>query len=118
MQPSTSSVSGGRYASLCDYDEPALKAAIDNLQSLGIPTIVASGNDGYKDALGAPACISSTISVGSTDDGSYGTLRDAVSSFSNSADFLDFLAPGQLIESSVPGDRFMGLEVPRWLRHT
>ena len=73
------------------------KAAIDNLRSVGIATIAASGNDGYKDSMGAPACISSAISVGATDDG------DNVASFSNVASFLDVYAPGVSITSSVPG---------------
>jgi hypothetical protein len=52
--------------------------------------------------MGAPACISTAISVGSTQDGSSGTA-DTVSSFSNGASFLNILAPGQAITSAVPG---------------
>src|SRR6185437_3036380 len=43
-----------------------------------------------------PACISSAISVGSS------TKTDALSWFSNTASFLDLLAPGSSIYSSVP----------------
>ena len=81
----------------CDTEEQARKAAIDTLRSVGIATVVASGNDRSRDAISTPACISSAVSVGSTTDG------DAVSSFSNVADFLDLLAPGSSITSSVPG---------------
>src|SRR5262249_342107 len=48
-------------------------------------------------------CISSAVSVGSS------TKSDQVSSFSNSASFLDFLAPGSSITSSVPGGGFATL---------
>jgi hypothetical protein len=56
--------------------------------------------------MGSPACISTAVSVGSTQDGSGGTVVDAVSPFSNSSSVLDLLAPGQFIESSVPGGFF------------
>jgi len=91
------SLGGGRYYSNCDAEQSARKAVIDNLRSAGIPTVIASGNSYYTDSMGAPACISSAVSVGST------TESDTVSSFSNSASFLSLLAPGSSINSSVPG---------------
>ncbi len=94
------SLGGGQYRSHCD-DNP-LKPAIDALRGLGIATVIASGNSGYLDSLAAPACISSAVAVGSTEDGTGGPI-DQVSDFSNSADFLDLLAPGGQILSSVPG---------------
>ena len=95
------SLGGARYDSFCDAEIPGLKMAIDLLRSAGIPSIAASGNDGFSDGMATPACISSAISVGSTGERS-GTL-DLVSSFSNSAPFLSLLAPGEEISSSVPG---------------
>lgn len=92
------SLGGGNYTSPCDSD--SRKAIIDNLRSAGIATVVSSGNSGYTNAIGAPACISSAISVGSTTD------SDTVSSFSNSASILDLLAPGSSIYSAVPGGTF------------
>lgn len=89
------SLGGGRYTQSCDGD--AIKPAVDDLRSAGIVTIVASGNDGYNDALSAPACISNVVSVGAT------TKSDVVDSYSNSASFLTMLAPGTSINSSVPG---------------
>jgi len=81
----------------CDAAEELRKMAIDNLRSVDIATVVASGNSSSRSSILTPACISSAISVGSTTD------ADAISSFSNVADFLDLLAPGSLITSSVPG---------------
>lgn len=100
------SLGGGQYTSNCDASNYARKAVIDNLRSVGVATVIASGNNGYNGALGSPACISSAVSVGSTDSGSYGTTADAVSSFSNGAAMLTLLAPGKWISSSVPGNGF------------
>jgi subtilisin family serine protease len=93
------SLGGRTYAGeeSCDDDEPARKRAIDNLRSVGIATVVASGNGSYPSRISTPACISSAISVAATTD------ADAVADFSNVADFLDLLAPGVSITSSVPG---------------
>ncbi|MCB9421153.1 MAG: S8 family serine peptidase [Ardenticatenaceae bacterium] len=85
-------------ASACDNDEPYRKAAIDNLRSVGIATIVATGNSSSRTGISAPACISSAISVGSTQD------NDVVSSFSNVASIMDLFAPGSSITSSIPGE--------------
>ncbi|HSK75999.1 MAG TPA: S8 family serine peptidase [Thermoanaerobaculia bacterium] len=93
------SLGGGLYYSRegCDFDNAARKAAIDNLRSIDVATVISSGNSGYSGYISAPACISSAISVGATDD------ADAVAYFSNIASFLDLLAPGVDVTSSVPG---------------
>ena len=86
---------GGQYTSNCD-DSP-LKPVIDNLRSFGIATVVATGNDSRRDAIAYPACISSTISVGSTfKSGTIDTF------WTNAAPFMTFFAPGTRIVSSVP----------------
>lgn len=92
------SLGGGNYNSTCDTD--SRKAIIDNLQAAGIATIIASGNNGYCGSISAPACISSAISVGATDD------ADHVASYSNSADFMSLFAPGSTINSSIPGNSY------------
>ena len=92
------SLGGGQNFSTCDSD--TRKPVIDSLRAAGIATVIASGNNGFINSMGAPACISSAVSVGST------TKSDVVSSFSNSASFLDLLAPGSDINSSVPGGSF------------
>lgn len=89
------SLGGGQYNGLCDSD--SRKAAIDNLRAAGIATIVASGNNGFRNSMSAPACISSAISVGATDD------VDNVAYFSNVSPVLDLLAPGVSIYAAVPG---------------
>ncbi len=89
------SLGGSAYSSNCD-SEPE-KPIIDTLRGAGIATVIASGNNGYCGYISAPACISSAISVGATDD------VDQVASYSNSAPFMSLLAPGSSINSSVPG---------------
>ncbi|MFN6201088.1 MAG: S8 family serine peptidase [Acidobacteriota bacterium] len=100
------SLGGGRYFANCDESDAAMKQMIDLLRAANIATIVASGNDGYKDSMSSPACISTAISVGATRD-----TANRTASFSNSASFLNLLAPGAGITSAVPGggyDRWSG----------
>lgn len=108
------SLGGGQYFNTCDVELTAQKALIDNLRSVGIATIIASGNEGYVNSIGSPACISTAVSVGAT------TKNDQVARYSNSASFLTLLAPGGQtyddivvpgdggIKSSVPGGTFEG----------
>jgi uncharacterized protein (TIGR03437 family) len=108
------SLGGGRFTAPCDGDLSPFREIIDDLRGEGIATVIASGNDGYTDALSGPACVSSAVSVGSTDDGSasggVATASDKVSEFSNSTPFLTLLAPGRWINSSVPGGRFLSFK--------
>jgi len=92
------SLGGGRMVSPCDTD--LRKAPIDQLRTLGTSTVIASGNNGFADAVGAPGCISTAVTVGST------TKVDTISGFSNSANMVDLLAPGSSINSSVTGGGF------------
>ena len=96
---------GGRvYTSeaACDADNALTKAAIDQLSNQNIATVIAAGNNANSSGLTSPACISSAISIGAS------TKLDAVASYSNSAAFLDLLAPGSSITSSIPGGSFGG----------
>ncbi|MBF0488096.1 MAG: S8 family serine peptidase [Nitrospirae bacterium] len=90
------SLGGGYYNANCDSVNVSLKAAIDNLRSASIATVISSGNESYTDGMGSPGCISTAVSVGATDS------SDLVASYSNSASFLNLLAPGSAIISSVP----------------
>ena len=96
------SLGGGSFSSqaACDQSDGARKAIIDKLRAVGIATVAASGNESKANALSAPGCISSVISVGAV------TKGDEIASFSNSASFLTLLAPGRFILSSVPTDSF------------
>lgn len=110
------SLGGGRYFNqgTCDSENASIKAIIDTLRSVNIPTVIAAGNDGYTDSIAAPACISSAISVGATFDvASYNnncagnnlgiSSIDSILCESDSVSFLSLLAPGAEIISSIPG---------------
>ena len=93
------SLGGTAYTdqSLCDAQNAATKAAIDNLRSVGIATVIAAGNQGYLNGISEPACISSAISVSATDDG------DQIPYFANAAAFLSVWAPGVAIRAPLYG---------------
>ena len=91
------SFGSGKYTSQAQCNTHPLKAPIDNLRSVGIATVAASGNNGHVDGLHTPACISTVISVGNT------TKQDVVYHSSNSASFLTLLAPGTSITTTTPG---------------
>ena len=96
------SLGEGSFSSTCDLQP--YKPIIDNLRSVGIASVVASGNDGSANAMSAPACISSAVSVAST------TKTDGVSYFSNVTPFLSLFAPGDPIQSSVPGGGYASFQ--------
>ena len=95
------SLGSSEFAAPCD-NQP-YKPIIDNLRSIRVATVVASGNSGSTTGISAPACVSSAVSVGSTDK------DDAVSWFSNVSPFLSLLAPGGSIVSSIPGGGYTPL---------
>ena len=96
------SMGGDGSTTYCDTDPR--KPIIDLLRGVGIATVISSGNDGYTNAIAYPACISSAVSVGAVNNDDYG-----VAEFTNSADFLSLLAPGDNIKSSLPGGGYWGM---------
>ena len=110
------SLGGGQYNTPCNRD--GLAGPITDLKTAGIAASVASGNDGYTSAMGAPACAPDAVSVGAVYDSPMGglswclnssctatctdatTAADKVTCFSNSASFLTLLAPGSEITSA------------------
>ncbi|HEX4813698.1 MAG TPA: S8 family serine peptidase [Nonomuraea sp.] len=93
---------GGPYTQACDNDvsAAAIKPELDRLVSLGVAPVVAAGNNGFTSGVASPACISTAITVGATDD------SDALASFTNRGPLLDVLAPGVNIRSAVPGGTY------------
>ncbi len=105
------SLGGGKSTTACDTN--GLKYYVDQLRSVGVATVIASGNNGYTDGISAPACISSAIAVGASTLAKNGLTPDVVASFSNAPlpsnnltnaqgdRLLDMLAPGYWVVSSV-----------------
>lgn len=89
---------GGSYTyltrSACDSANQSIRSTIDALRSAGIASVVSSGNSYDTEAISSPACISSAVSVGAVND------QDVVAPWSNSAYYLDLLAPGVNITSA------------------
>jgi len=92
------SLGGGRFYDNCDGDYP-YTALINQLRDKNILTVIASGNEYLTDSIGAPACISSAVSVGSVNH------NGEVSDFSNSYKRITIMAYGSKILSSVPGGK-------------
>jgi subtilisin family serine protease len=89
------SLGGGRFTAACDTD--ITKGVIDQLRAVGVSTVIASGNDGFSNAVSAPGCISTAVTVGATQD------NDRLAAFSNRGPQVDMLAPGVNVVSAVPG---------------
>jgi hypothetical protein len=102
------SLGGGAYAGACDAD--VRKPLIDNLRAAGIATVISAGNDGMTGWMGAPACISTAVSVASSCDasGPYCSGTDAIAAYSNINELTSLVAPGSLITSSIPGNLVVG----------
>ncbi len=92
------SLGGGSYDSACDLVQAPRAAIIEQLRALDVATVISSGNASLDGEIGAPACISSALAVGSTVSPGSGET-DAVSSFSNHATMVDLMAPGQSISA-------------------
>jgi subtilisin family serine protease len=119
----STSFGGGKHTSTCDTESPAMTNAAIAAKAAGITLFASSGNDGYCNAISWPACITHVMSVGAVYDAAFGTYypcisgdscapsklattgcpsgwyatdntsADMVTSYSNSASFLDLYAP-------------------------
>jgi subtilisin family serine protease len=103
------SLGGGSSTSPCAND--AIGVALAAARTAGIAPVVASGNNGYSNAISSPGCAPAAISVGAVYDSNVGglgysncsdptTAADKITCFSNSASFLTVLAPGALITAA------------------
>ncbi|MEM8930901.1 MAG: S8 family serine peptidase [Acidobacteriota bacterium] len=119
------SLGGGGHNEICDNaGGSAYRSALDDADAAGILIFASAGNDAEKDKIGFPACYPTVRSVGAVWDADRSatwvfsdghgneTCRDAaprsdqVTCYSNSADFLDFLAPSECAEALSPGGGF------------
>lgn len=85
----------GPFPAACDGQ--SLAPVIDQLSSVGVAVVAAAGNDGDKSGVTSPACISSALAVGATDD-----LTGLDTDWSDIGPQVAIVAPGADICSSVP----------------
>jgi subtilisin len=88
------SLGGTLFNTYCDT--ASTKHYVDLLRSVGIATIVSTGNNSSSTSIAFPSCISSVVAVGNTQD------NDTVRASSNVNYMLDLYAPGTSIVSSYP----------------
>jgi subtilisin family serine protease len=104
------------YSSTCPESE--LTRVFQELISMGIVPVVASGNGGSLSSVAEPACVPGAVVVGAVTDSltspaSYSSCADdalqpdAVACFSNGGSLVTLLAPGVGISTSY-GDRQSG----------
>lgn len=101
------SLGGGRNYSECNSG--TLHTAAGNALAAGILVFAASGNDGWTNSMGSPACSNNVISVGSVWDATGAAyspfppaycsdsnrLADERACYSDTASFLDIYAPSE-----------------------
>lgn len=99
-----------KFTDPCTAGNP-FRPALQSARAAGLVAYVASGNSAYSDGLAMPACTPEAESVGAVYDANAGsviwsactdstTAADKVACFSNSASFLDLLAPGAMITAA------------------
>ena len=104
------SIGQGRFEAGCAADDTE-GFLIQELARAGVIFVTAAGNQGFVDALDFPSCMPETLSVGAVYDYTSSELEmagvcadlpvvDKVTCYSNSASFLDVLAPGSWITVS------------------
>ncbi len=115
------SLGGGEFFGPCDEANLAYAEAIKTATEAGITVVAAAGNNGYRGALNAPACITRTVAVGSAWDADPGWLpyrfcldpecaelcddsfrwKRAVTCYSNSSSYLDLVAPSEFLKAAA-----------------
>lgn len=131
----STSIGGGRKSDICDDFSTAMTDAAANAVAAGITIFASSGNSGYCDSMTWPACISDVISVGAVYNSAFGiystcvsslscadkhetyncsgwltvdySRTDKVASYSNTAIFLDMLAPAEMTLTTAIGSGYI-----------
>ncbi len=80
--------------------EPLISKLVDRAFAEGIILIAAAGNDGPNGRPRYPAALDKVIAVSAID------VKDELYGSANRGDYIDFVAPGVDILSTMPGGRF------------
>lgn len=93
-------VFGDGFQNECRLFEQQVTTVILQLKAMSIPTIAATGNEGFLNAEMYPACIPDTISVTAS------SKADVVSTFSSISANTDFVAPGEDVITAILDGRY------------
>ena len=93
------SFGGGEFQQACDNRFRPATDTINMLHNIGIPFVVSSGNDGFTNAISYPACITNALAVGASRTNN----NQSLPTFSNSANLVEIIAPGDSVTSSSNG---------------
>lgn len=90
------SLGDGLFTRDCPWQDAGVTNAVQNLTSRGVPLVVATGNDGFTDAISWPACVPQTIKVSSVVNDATGRIRSSFANIARPANFTGpiLLAPG------------------------
>ena len=90
------SLGDGLFFRDCPWQDAGVTNAVQNLTSRGVPVVVATGNDGFTNAISWPACVPQTIKVSSVVSDATGTIRSGFANIARPANFTGhiLLAPG------------------------
>ncbi len=100
------SLGGGIFAQTagaCDTASSAITTLISNLTSRGIPVVAATGNNGSRNGISWPACVSQAIKVSSVANDASGTSLASFANIGNPSSFVGpiLLAPGGSSTTSI-----------------
>lgn len=93
---------GGHFAGTCDADPRGAPFVniINQLDAVGVATVIISGNGSRTDRVSWPGCVGNAITVSSADN------AGVVAGDANVSATVDLFAPGVNINSSIPGGGF------------
>jgi subtilisin family serine protease len=88
-------------AGSCDANSSAITTSISNLTSRGVPVVAATGNNGSRNGISWPACISQAIKVSSVFNDAIGTTLSDFANIGKPANYVGpiLLAPGGNLSS-------------------
>lgn len=75
-------------------DDAAIAPIIGQLRAVGIPTIIAAGNDFTRGSMSHPACVTDSVSVAAL------STHGSRATYSNVSELTDFYAPGSDISAA------------------
>jgi hypothetical protein len=93
--------SSARSTGFCPTHPAA--GVVRNLKTAGIAVFMSSGNESFRNGVGAPSCIAEAVTIGNYDAR---PNPDIIAASSNMGPQVDLMAPGSGVSSSIPLNRY------------